>query len=481
MNRRRLIKMLTPLSGTEIRQFLTYVESPYFNRNEKLIKLAHYLSGLHPLYPEKKLSHEKLFQVMYGKSAEINEQQVYDHVSMLQRLLEDYLAFCAYEQDAGAKYGFLLTSLREKNLPKAFSRVFGKAENALLSDNMIPDDYLHLHLVQRQAEGFSGQSQNRSANQLLQDQITHLDIYYLSVKLRTTCEMLNRQNIIKTDYQSEMMQEIHDYFEKGRSPYLRIPFIAIYYQIFLTLFEPDKEAHYHQLAQSLKEYAAKLQVSEAYTMYAFAQNYCIKQINRGNPQFLQELFMLYQQLLKDGILFKNGMLAHEHYKNITTVGLRLREFDWVTHFLETYKSHLPEEVRENAYIYNLSTLYYEKKQYRDALKLLQQVDFADVYYHLGAKSVLLKVFYEMKDDDSLKYHIQAFKAFLKRNRRISAFHYEGHLNLLQMVSKVARIRRSGDRKDEELQNEKKDKLIAELNAAGNIPNAAWLRRQVEQL
>lgn len=481
MSQRRLIKMLLPLTTTEIRQFLSYVESPYFNRNEKLVRLAAYLYKLYPHFPEKKLTHEILFKVLYGKMIPINEQQVHDHLSLLLRLLEDFFAQMAFENDPGGKFTSLLTTLRNKNLPDHFYRVYRKAEEQLLTESPFTDDYLHLHRIEQQAEAFSGQFQNREANQLLQDQLTHLDIYFLSVKLRSTCEMLNRRNIIKTEYQSEMASEIHAYLLNGNSPYLKIPFIAIYFQIYLTLTEPENQGHYQNLATGLRLYAGKLPTSEAYTMYAFAQNYCIKQINRGNPQYLHELFMLYQQLLADGILLDSGFLAPEHYKNITTVGLRMKAFDWVTEFLETYKDKLPPESSENAYNYNLSVLYYEKGQYRDAMKLLQQVDFSDVYYHLGAKSILLKVFFEMQDDDSLKYHILAFKAFLKRNRRISSFHYEGHLNLLLMVSKVARIRRMKLRLSPEELAVRKNELLENIRAAGNIPNASWIRQQTENL
>ncbi|MDX2246383.1 MAG: hypothetical protein SF052_06395 [Bacteroidia bacterium] len=477
----RLIKMLTTLAPGEFRQFVTYVKSPYFNSNEKLIKLVTYLQKVYPDFAEKKLTHKTLFETMYGKVETLNEQQIHDQLSQLLRLLENFFTQLNFESDTGGKYTYLLQALRSRNLPKHFYRVYSRAEEQLLSGTPITDSYLHLHRIEQQAEAFSGKFENRSANQLLQDQITHLDIYFLSVKLRSTCEMLNRRNIINTDYQSEMDKEIYTYLLNGNSPYLKIPFVSIYFHIYLTLIEPENENHYQNLAIRLREHVGKLPPSEVYTLYAFAQNYCIKQINRGNPQYLHELFMLYQQLLDEGILVDSGYLAHEHYKNITTVGLRLKAFDWVAGFLETYREKLHPEFRSNAYNYNLCVFYYEKGQYREAMKLLQQVDFSDLYYHLGAKSVLLKIYFELRDDDSLKYHILAFKAFLKRNRRISSFHYEGHLNLLQMVSRVARVRRMKPRLDAEVFELRRKELLENIRAAGNIPNASWLKQQTETL
>ena len=437
----RLIKMLRLLDSGEFRHFIDFVKSPFFNKNRKLVKLAEYLYKAFPDFDEKKLKKKKLFLVIFGKEEKYKEQSIHDYFSLLVRLLEMYLAQINFDRDESSKEVALLAELRRKNAKTQFKRIFRRTMESIQTSSIRDTNfYLRLYKAQQEAEAFSGQLKNRDGGQLLQDQVNSLDIFFLSAKLKVSCEMLNRKNIINTAYRSEMEAELNAYLSTEHE-YRCIPSITIYHKIYLTLTQPDEEKHFYDLVKTLSENVGQFNRSEAYVMYAYAQNYCIKQINRGKKEFLKELFGLYQQLLQTGILLDSGVLAHEHYKNIITVGLRLKEFEWVETFLNDYKEKLAPEYQENAYNYNLSTIYYEKEQYNEAMKLLYRVQFTDVYYHLSSKSILLKIFYELQEEDSLKYHITAFKAFLKRNKTISGFHSQGHLNLLKYVSKAARIRK----------------------------------------
>ena len=63
-------------------------------------------------------------------------------------------------------------------------------------------------------------------------------------------------------------------------------------------------------------------------------------------------------------------------------------------FIELHLHHLPPNERDNAHTYNSAMLCYYRKQYRQAVKLLQTVEFTDLYYQLDARSILLKVYFE---------------------------------------------------------------------------------------
>ncbi|MCB0846748.1 MAG: hypothetical protein KDE26_26045, partial [Bacteroidetes bacterium] len=385
----RLIKTLKLLNKAEIRQFRDYVKSPFFNKNPKLIKLTAYLIKLYPEFPAKKLDKKTIFKVLYGNEEPYNEQQVHDHFSLLVRLAEDFFTQIGFERDETGRNIYLLEELRRRNAKKDFRKLYqrtiDKVEEKEIRDSGF---YLQMHRIQQMGEAFSGQIKNRDGGPLLQAQVNNLDMFYLSSKLKASCEMLNRKNIINAAYHSEMEAELLEYLA-GENYYSCIPSISIYHKIYLTLAEPEKEEHFYDLVKLLSENVNRFHRSEAYNMYAYAQNYCIKQINRGKKEFLQELFHIYQQLLAAEILLDSGVLAHEHYKNIITVGLRLKEYSWTQDFLENYREFLAPEYRENAYNYNLSAIYYERGQYTEAMRFLNRVQFSDVYYHLSAKSILL--------------------------------------------------------------------------------------------
>jgi hypothetical protein len=114
-------------------------------------------------------------------------------------------------------------------------------------------------------------------------------------------------------------------------------------------------------------------------------------------------------------------LSQWEYKNIVTLGLRLKENKWVRDFIRKHLHHLAPHERKNALTYNSAMLGYHEKNYRLTLKLLREVEFSDLYYALDSRSLLMKVYYETDDPETLLYHISAFKIFLRRNKFISDY------------------------------------------------------------
>jgi hypothetical protein len=110
MARPRIIYLLSPLNSQEIRRFVSFVESPFFNQNSKLIRLARHLADVYPEFREGDLDSLRLFHVAYEKDDAYEEQWVFDHLSQLRKLLEQFLAQLEYEKDASAQNRYLLSS-----------------------------------------------------------------------------------------------------------------------------------------------------------------------------------------------------------------------------------------------------------------------------------------------------------------------------------------------------------------------------------
>lgn len=480
MQQSRLIEQLRHLTPGDFRRFLLFVESPYFNQNPRLLRLAQYLQQAAPDFPASLLDKAALYQAAQGTSAGFSEQAVHDLFAQLLRLLEGFLAQQSYEQDEPGRLRHLLNALQARQALGHFVRIQRKAQTAIAEPVQTERDFYHQFEVNKLAEWASGQRKTRRVQSALPKALRHLDAFYLAARLRLSCELINRRNVINAEGEVELSEHLLALLRNDPQGYRALPAVAVYYQIYQTLTEPEQEAHYATLVSLLAEHASHFPRSEAYQMYAYAQNYCIRRINDGNPRFLQELFALYQQLLSTEILLDGGVLAHEHYKNITTVGLRLQQFDWVRDFLAQYKARLHPDYRDNAYTYNLAAYHYEQQQFREAMKLLNQVEFTDVFYHLSAKSMLLKIYYELKDEEALRYHIQAFRAFLKR-QQLPRYHLQTHHNLLRLLKKAFQLWKRRDHLEvEEFEARLRD-LHAQIDAAQGISNVAWLRAKVAEL
>lgn len=208
-------------------------------------------------------------------------------------------------------------------------------------------------------------------------------------------------------------------------------------------------------------------------MYAYAQNYCIKRINSGNQDYLQELFGLYKTTLDRKIVFDGKYISPWTYKNIVGVALRVEEYNWVEKFIHEYKEYVSPELRENAFAFNLASFYFNKGKFDKALELLRNVEFTDIVYSLDSKAMLLRIYYELKEMEPLWSLLDSFQVYLRRNKLVSDSQKAIYMNLIQFVKEATRIRKG----DKDAVNKLKDKI----EKIKQVAYSQWLKKKVEEL
>ena len=169
--------------------------------------------------------------------------------------------------------------------------------------------------------------------------VQNLDYFYFAEKLRVLCSILSRQYLVKSELELPFFDELIKHLENEKFDH--IPVITIYYQIYLTQIDSDNEEHYFKLKELLNKYYKLFPQDQAYDMYIFAMNYCIRRLNKGKPNSLNELFLLYKELLPKKLILVDGELSPWYFKNIVVTGLRLKEYEWVEDFINRYKDYLP--------------------------------------------------------------------------------------------------------------------------------------------
>ncbi|MEL7533759.1 MAG: hypothetical protein AAFN10_20770, partial [Bacteroidota bacterium] len=138
------------------------------------------------------------------------------------------------------------------------------------------------------------------------------------------------------------------------------------------------------------------------------------------------------------LLPKGGNLEDNHYKNLVALGTRLKQYEWTEDFIESYRERLNPEVQENAYRYNLAYLLMAQSQYSRVLRLLAQVEFTNVFYQLGAKTILARVYYETEEYESLLMLLKNFRAYLSREKSLSPQQrilYQNFIRVLKLMTR----------------------------------------------
>src|SRR5690606_7835674 len=118
--------------------------------------------------------------------------------------------------------------------------------------------------------------------------------------------------------------------------------------------------------------------------------------------------------------------------------------------------------------YNLAMLHFYKGNFPSVLSLLQQIEYEDLTYNLGAKSMLLATYYELDEFEPLHSLLDSFKVFLNRKKsKIPSSTITNYQNLIKFTRRLLSINAG----DEIALN----KLEADINKSEGVASIKWLR------
>ena len=473
MKNSNLVQLFCLFNLRERNRFRDFVFSPFFNKNKKIQLLCDLMLKHSPNYEDPALEKPDLYRQIFEEE-NYNELRLNNVISDLLQLGYRFLSMLHFEKKEGLNKNFVLEELLEReqtDLVKKVSRSFSQKLEKTQYHNYEhhQDQYLYHDKMVR----YHLSTKMRASDKHLQEQNDSFDLYYLSNKLRMACDMANRNSTTSGHYQCHFLEELLPYFESNFLNYQDHPSLTIYYRI-LKLVTDKKEAEYQYLKTYIPQQLNHFPKAELRIIYLYLQNYCVFQINSGQSHYYQELRELYDILLKEEIIFKNGYLRQWTYKNIVTVGLRLSDYDWTEEIIQQYKHKLEPEERNNSVAYNLAALYSARQQYKEALQQLHNVEFTDSSYHVGAKIIQIKSYYELGETEALFALIEAFKKYILRNKELVPYHKNANANFLRLVKKVYQLKISKGRRKAANFRERKEKVEVLLEELQPVANKDWL-------
>lgn len=437
MENSKLIELLRKMQPKQLKKIRALATSPFFNNDEDLVKLLDALLQFAPDFDLQHIDKKQLYKLAFSK-AKYDEKKFGYLLSDILWVVEQYLIETRFAEQKALQHFYLLQEYTELELEKHYRGTLSEARNKQQKYPYRDADFFYNEFLLDAVENaYFDKLRTHRFDISLQHAVDNLDIYFLTLKLKYSCEIYNRSNVVATDYEIRLLDEILVYLKSHT--FEHAPAIQVYYKVLMTLKEPQEAAHFAELKKLLAKHTNQFPPKEARDMYAYAQNYCIKQVNGGNMKYLKDLFQLYKMTLETEIIFLDKYLSPWSYKNITSVALRLQEYDWAEKFVEDYKERVEPPFRNNAYAYNMASIYFDNKKFDKALELLRHVDFNDLYYSLDSKAMMLRIYYELKEKKSLSSLLDSFRVYLKRNKQVSEYQRTIYLNLVKYVREASRI------------------------------------------
>ncbi len=464
-----LIKSVEKLSKRDFRQIKKMVASPFFNQRQDVIDLFNYLNQVADSKAQDKYAREIIFETIFPNE-QMDVQKLRYTMSFLYNVIQQYFIQSEMENDQVLMQLQLCKALRKRGVGKLFQKEIKslrqKQQNATLKNT----NY-HLQNYEIAFEQYEfASTYSREGDMQLGKISEYLTNFYFADLLKLSCIQLSTKKILETNIDFSLVESLLPTIEeKG---YLNNIATEIYYHTYKALKHEDNETHFQELKKLISTHWDKFKKEEARDIYTLGINFCIKKLNKGSQKYFREAFELYQEGFKHELFFENGGLTSFNYKNVVKLGIGLGELEWVEHFMETHEKFLYPSERKNTYTYNLAYLQFHKKNYDQALLLLQQMEYKDILQNLDARRMILCIYYERNEFEPLHSLLKSFSTYIRRHQKDIGYHGQNYLNLIRFITKMI----NANLRDKEIRNQ----IVMEIENTDGVAEKKWLLSMLEK-
>lgn len=414
-------------------QLRKWAASPLHTPNTAVKSLINYVIDLRRL-TQHRLDVHRVFTAVYGTHTPYNDLKMRHLLANGVQSLQKFVRFLAQKTHPleGQKKAILW--YQQRHHTDFANHQLNKAQQQLPQYPYRDGDfYYHQYHLEVLAFDLQG-TQTRSSQTNLQPILDNLEYHFTLQLLRWSCTAITHQNVYNAHYQLPFIEAI---LEKAQTDaYAQQPTILAYYHAYGCLATPDQLMYFEALKAQLLTQALPLPTTELRSLFLIAINYCIKHLNKKvGDFFLRELFELYQAALKREVLLEEGFLSPFSYANINALALRLQEFEWSAHFIETYAPLLRADLRQTYHYHATAKLAFAQGDYNRAQHLLLNSDYNDVLLTIDARVMLLKIYYTHEQHDLLDALLVSLSRYLERQKMLS-YHKDNYRNIIRLVRRL---------------------------------------------
>ncbi|MFN8284791.1 MAG: hypothetical protein U0U67_16325 [Chitinophagales bacterium] len=380
--------------------------------------------------------------------------------SLLQKV-ESILALITLKNDVLFQHYFLLKFYRQHQLFNFYEQAknkIDKHENTLFSTSVLEHNML---INQSYYETLIEDKTRASENNIL-PYSKALDEYYIVQKLKLICHALNEQHFTTLNIVPNYSNEILNINKKQYSI-----LIQLYYDVAKLLQDINREDAFIDLKAFVKE-SKNIHQDDLKIIIQYLINYCVIKINKGNSNFIREIFEMYKHY--DEVIHET-YISPVRFKNIINVSIRLKEYNYAFLYIEKNGKKLPVEVQTSTIEFNKAKLYYEQKNYDAAIEILRTHQYDDIIFNLSAKVLLVQSFYEKKEFQFLESFLESFRIFILRNKEMNTASKKIHQDFIKVIHRLMKMEFASNKEIESFKNK--------INTTENLPDKAWILEKLD--
>lgn len=435
----KLFELLRGFTKEEFKRFGLFVKSPFFNKSKTLEKLYGFFKKNLNRLDSPKITKENISSVIYP-GEKYDDANVRKLLSNFTKLAEEFMLQTVLSEKSYERGNLLAEGYYHKHIVKFAEQEINELRKNYLNTGFRDSDY-YRNMYETERIFFALKS---SAMKNPEEQINKasflVDLYYISVKLLHFYTILNLKLHYnkQVNFDSWAFDDIVRFIEKHRNE-LEKKHKSLYadYLSVKMMLNPDNAAPFETLASFISVNRNYFVSTEKHRMYIYLYNHSLYRYNKGYVSSPREVFGVIKEMESENVPLWHYFAFHMYYVNAVKYSSSLTEYRWAEEFMKNRREKIQGEIRDETFSLAMANYYFSKKDYANAMKYLVNVDYPNYSFYLGAKIMLIKIYWELSETEGVLSAIDAVRKFLQRKELIPERLMESATNFINCVSKLA--------------------------------------------
>jgi len=444
--------VIRSFSENEIKSFRKFLDSPYFLKSEKLLKLFDILAGeagdeLCPVIREKIYS-----EINPGMT--YRDSTIRNLISELNKQLNEFMMIENFRNSGLNKKKRLIAERQKKNLP---SIDYHEVEEFDTTKGTDYGYFLNKHFLESYNYNFSATSGKITKlknieTELLQveNSLKYLHLFYLSQISQFLMTILILQRTYDIKELPRIINKLSQEISEEKIKQLITPDDEYYYvvELYLTMIDMyrnlGESKYYYKYKECFYKYAFRVSADECSMHISNLSSYCTGKASEGIEEFDNEFFELIELTIKNKYYQNSNTehLPHEYFRNFLLHGVRLKKFDWVNDFIhENYMKVHPAD-RENMKQLGFAYLNFNTAKYDEALGNINRISPDFFAFKLDIKNLTVQIFYELGYFEDALVQIKSYKEYLRKDKLLNMEKRKRYFSFLKFTENLV-LHRAG--------------------------------------
>ena len=427
-----ITEIKSALSKKEFEKFGKFMNSPFFNTEQRFILLYDALAEGNP-------GRKELAEKIFGPGSEPSEDRFRKLVSEFMKLYKRFLAECEFENNQAEQSLMLLerymkTETREDFLKHANETI------RFLGSSAVKDEIYYRNMVSALSMKYSVEDVNtKDSSKDTSIVLNHYtDRYFASMKMfifqrLTSLEYTFSANL---DTHKTFYNELADFIEVNRDKLKQYdPEIYLRYIELKLDTEEFSEERYRDYLEILDAQSWQLNINSNYSSLL---NLLSKFVNSGDHSFQAKILELSDQCQRLN-LYKNHGISYIDYKIIIENAISIGEYDKALVFAQENGGYLNHDQKESISFLMLGKIYFFKKDYNMSKTYLNKVSITDYIHYIEAKLISCRIEFELRNYVTVFEYVHTVKKFLKQHTDIGRHFISAYNTFLSAFNRLTQI------------------------------------------